>query len=566
MLDEIQNRVQQSVNSLDGGKAQRVLQVLGVLAFVAGVLAVYTYTQFRGLREAEAMDYAQIARNLAHGNGFTTHCVRPLEFHVVERSDPELIGPHPDVRRAPLYPAALAAGFVVLRPDERVLARSRIFAPEIKVVIPIGLAFVVASGILVWVLGRALFDARVALVAVVVFALSDAILAEAVSGLATSMAIFLVLATWASALATARAASRRRTLGLLLLTAACAVMGALTHYALIVIPIAVAVYLHGAIDRGRWLIATGFIALVTVGIGAWLARNSAVSGTVFGLLPYEALRGSALYQDDAIWRTLHPRLDDLMVFKTIEAKFWINIREAVNGELWQIGGTVITGLFALSFFYRFVRDDVHVLRWALLLGIMLLVAWLAVFGGGAGNLLLVFAPFAILYGVAFFYRMLDMFDFTTVPLRASLTALLIAISAVPLVLTLMVQRPGVPYPPYYAPLVRQVAQLLDQDEVLCTDIPEATAWYGGRTSLQLPGTLKEYYRIGDTIGTVSGLYLTTATGNRAYLSDLASGSERDWLPLLNRQIPVDFPLFHGISLPPGTSDQLFLTDRVRWRE
>jgi hypothetical protein len=106
-----------------------------------------------------------------------------------------------------------------------------------------------------------------------------------------------------------------------------------------------------------------------------------------------------------------------------------------------------------------------------------------------------------------------------------------------------------------------VSRVLGPSETLCTDIPWATAWYGNRTSLLLPRTLPELLSIHTNRLRLGGIYLTTETSNRPYAGDLLEGAERDWLPLLNGEIPAGFPFRFGFTLPPGRRDEVFLTDR-----
>ncbi|MFA6564439.1 MAG: hypothetical protein WCV00_21220 [Verrucomicrobiia bacterium] len=88
------------------------------LAAVATVfLWGYTATQFNGLRHSEAMDQAQVARNLACGDGFTTQFIRPLSiWRLVERSASRdaMLDRHPDIINPPAYPALLGALFYVV--------------------------------------------------------------------------------------------------------------------------------------------------------------------------------------------------------------------------------------------------------------------------------------------------------------------------------------------------------------------------------------------------------------------------------------------------------------------
>jgi hypothetical protein len=101
--------------------------------------------------------------------------------------------------------------------------------------------------------------------------------------------------------------------------------------------------------------------------------------------------------------------------------------------------------------------------------------------------------------------------------------------------------------------------MLKDDECLVTDIPWATAWYGNRTSLLLPRRVAEVETLNRPPFRVGGIYLTTETR-------LAPKTDVSWVALLERRVPEGFPFAAGLDLPPGTRDQLFLTDRERWKE
>jgi len=97
---------------------------------------------------------------------------------------------------------------------------------------------------------------------------------------------------------------------------------------------------------------------------------------------------------------------------------------------------------------------------------------------------------------------------------------------------------------------------------MCTDMPWATSWYGNRVSIQLPTTIDDFYQINDFVHRISGLYFTTLTRDKRYVSDLLTGPEKSWFPVLEGRIPPDFPLTQGFPL--SGMDQIFLTDRKRW--
>jgi len=573
MVDNIQRGIQDIIYSLEEGRAARFLRTVLLFGFIVGIVGIYGYTQFRGLRDAAAMDYAQVGRELARGAGFRTSCIRPAQLGHLEKIGlaANLDGAQPDLVHAPVYPAALAVGFQIAKPSFTA-ERGRLFAPERLVVVPVGQLFTIATCLMVLALGRLLFNRTVALVSALAYVLSHAVLAESISGFPTPLSCFLSTSAFTAAVFAIRSLSSRRSprthWGFIVLTAICTVLGALTDYSLVLlVPLLCGMFYFAIDDPGsRSGVTLVFLLLCIVGLAPWAFRNLATGGGPLGLAHLAVLQDTRLFEGEQAWRSLTPAFEQPRIFKALELKLWSNTAILLDGELWRIGGVIFMAFFTVSFIYRFVRDEVHVLRWIILVGIVLFSAWVALHGMHQARLLMIFSPFVVLYGVAFFFRVLDILNITIAPLRVSLAVVVVGISALPLILTLLSSRPQIPYPPYYPPLVQQVTQLLEEDEVLCSDIPEATAWYGDRVSVLLPGTLEEFYKIHGFVHRISGLYLTSRTADRPFMRDLVTGRERDWLPILNRQIPEDFPLEHGIALPRGSSDQLFLTDRVRWQE
>ena len=99
-------RLQELIHSLEVGAGARYLRVVALLLIVTTLAVVYNLREFQNMRGADAMDAAQLARNLAEGRGFTTRYVRPLSMGVLMRHradrDPQIRGEHPDLVNAPL--------------------------------------------------------------------------------------------------------------------------------------------------------------------------------------------------------------------------------------------------------------------------------------------------------------------------------------------------------------------------------------------------------------------------------------------------------------------------------
>ncbi|MDZ4198585.1 MAG: hypothetical protein U1E27_04775, partial [Kiritimatiellia bacterium] len=95
-----ESKIQDAVYGLDMGSGLRALQVsLAGLGLIL-LMLIFTATQFRGLKDAEAMDAAQIGRNLMSRRAFITQCVRPASMGRLMAVDPQA-GPrvfqHPDL-------------------------------------------------------------------------------------------------------------------------------------------------------------------------------------------------------------------------------------------------------------------------------------------------------------------------------------------------------------------------------------------------------------------------------------------------------------------------------------
>src|ERR1041384_1095448 len=193
-----EDKIQSAVFHIELGRGKRVLQwVLLVLVAVALSL-VYTAGQFRGLDRREAMDMAQLARNLARGKGFTTYVIRPLSlWHLKtyrEDHDQKFME-QPDLTNPPLYPLALAGLFKLL-PDsvfEFAVRRDNIYTPERWAIVPFNQVCLVLTLLLVFAWAKQLFDRRVAVTVGLLLLFSDTLWAYSISGLPTSLLTLLLL-------------------------------------------------------------------------------------------------------------------------------------------------------------------------------------------------------------------------------------------------------------------------------------------------------------------------------------------------------------------------------------
>jgi 4-amino-4-deoxy-L-arabinose transferase-like glycosyltransferase len=572
MAKPFESRIQDLVYNVDVGIGLRLIKISLYVLFVMIIMLLFTVMQFKGLRDAEAMDYAQLGRNLMRSGRLITQCVRPASmWYMIEKShyhNPKIMQ-HPDIMHPPLYPTLLAGGFKVMQIPFPTAARARVYPAERWAIIPINHFFALMTGLLVFLLGRYLFDNRIAWLGMTVYYLSETVWRDSISGLGISIITFLAVSVFYTILLAAGRAREndarpRQWLLWYLLAALACILAFLTRYAAGVLIPATALFIGLSFRKRSWMWAGLFVVVCLLGITPWLIRNVWVSGGLLGLAPYTAVENTGMFSGDTFERTLAPTLHIKSTISALRTKWMTGMARFYREDLFSIGDGLLMCLFAASLFYRFVRQRVQLLRWSVVLGIVLIGCIGAIYGSFTLRLLHIFWPFIILYGMAFFFLLLDRLQLKVRILNISLIGLMILLSALPLVFALLPPRAGTPYPPYFPPFIMHVCNMLEPDELLCTDMPWATAWYGQRTSLLLPVTLDEFYAINDYNKRISGLYFTTLTRNKPYVRQLYRGPYETWFPILEGRIPATFPLSQGF--PIGNMDQLFLTDRARWAE
>jgi len=574
-----ESTLQDLVYSVDAGLGLKIIRTTLFCLFVILLIGVFTARQFRGFDTAEAMDYAQLGRNLAQSNRYVTQCVRPVSIATVSAhtfDGDARIDNHPELFKPPLYPALLAANFkffnligVDLFPLNEAFQGIRVYPAEQWVIVPINHFFSVLSGLMLYLLGRKLFSHRIGLLGVTTYFLSEMVWTDSLQGTGIPVLVFFVLSgIYFALLAMINRRERKprwNWMSLFGLSILFSAAGLLTHYAAItVIPgVALFIWMMGSKTQRGGHLAFFYTVLVFMIASPWFLHNYQVSGSPFGLAPYTALVGSAQYPDDSLMRTLNPAFNLMSDISAVKAKFAKNFNDLYQNGFTSLGGGLLIAFFMVTFFYRFVRVHVHNLRWGIGLSMVLFFVGACCFDQKTLQLYHIFWPFVILYGLAFFSIILDRLDLSIQLYKAGLTSLVIGLTALPLLVTIfLTSAPGLPYPPYYAPFVMRVSELLKPSEVMCTDMPWATAWYGKRTSILVPKTLDDYYEINDYRKYISGLYFTTLSKDRPFVSSLIEGSEKTWFPIMMGQLPKDFPLKQGFAL--NKQDQLFLTDSVRW--
>ena len=76
--------LQDAIHKLEEGTWARYLKIAAFSVAIVFLVLIYNLYAYRNLATPEAMDSAQLARNLAEGNGYTTLFIRPFSLYLVQ--------------------------------------------------------------------------------------------------------------------------------------------------------------------------------------------------------------------------------------------------------------------------------------------------------------------------------------------------------------------------------------------------------------------------------------------------------------------------------------------------
>jgi hypothetical protein len=327
------------------------------------------------------------------------------------------------------------------------------------------------------------------------------------------------------------------------------------------------------------LIAAFFVAVVT----PWLWRNNQLTGKFFGLAAFATIEQTDRYPNDQLQRGFKEIGEPGA--KTTAKKYLTQSRGYVEDYMWKSGAGLLGAFFLVGLLYRFRKTETLFMRrfiwWTSILAVIVsgfgsVISASKDFPANPSNLLVLLCPGVIIFGTAFFYLLLDRVNLQSTVLKRAAVVLFVLICASPMIYSLLPPRRGIiryPSPPYYEPIIAQIARWVQPQELMMTDMPWALAWYGDRKALWLPYTLEDFYQINDYNQRVVLMYLSPISLDRRFLSESArkSADLRPWWPWLTLRPPRDFPLQAFTPLPgfepdPLFPDHLVFADRTRWLE
>jgi len=569
--------LQDFVYALEVGSLRQWLVRLGVVTLLGGVGVFYFVKHFNGLNHQESMDSAQLSRQIARGEGYTTKFLRPVQLRLMREQVGTLEQAVPDVMTPPVYPvigAALfklaGANFVV---DSERLRDFTVFSPErLMVLFNLGCTMLATVVLYLWMI-RA-FDSRVATTAVILFAVSDMIWSSAVWGLSTSF-ILLLICLLGFLVNESLISEENDGHGLAMFwffLASCLVgVLILTHYGLIVCwPALIGLGALAYFRRWPMILLALFIPLLM--ISPWLYRNYELTGNPFGFSWFSVFADNGRYPGNLLWRTYD--LNGIPAnLKLLGRALALGLGNVFSNPGAFTGGFIPLTLAVAGCLHMFRRHRCQASRWfwlAVFLGVMagtaLLVKERPVSGLPASNLILFLLPVLCGFGAAFAFVLLDRLRLPTQFLVYPLVGILCLIQAFPLGLSVI--KAGAPpfaYPPYFPPVIFLIKNWIEPEEVMCSDIPWAVAWYADRQCIWLPSEREEFFLLSDFEIRVAAILLTPESQQNDLYMDIDNGVYKDWADVITRREFRNLPLPSVTVLPPNKDDYFIMADRPRWQ-
>ncbi len=570
--------VQDFVHKLEeGGWAGRMK--LLVLIFALGFMVylwLFSNTGFKGLAHEKAMEQAQISREIARGNGFTTKMTRPAAMWLFEQNKGKFpVDQQPDIFHAPLSPWINSWFLLLIKDTWKFSPKQFQYQPD-RMIAGVGLLCFFLAVAVSYRTAKLMFDQRLAALAAGLLLLSQRFWDFALSGLPQSLMLLLFACTVHVLFHAVKAqAENRRMWPWLVGSGALFGLLALAH-ALTIWMFAGALIFAAVHFKPRRRSLAILIGVFLLFYGPWLIRNQIVCGSPVGLGWYSGLYGARGKSEHYEMRTMKLDLTEVTP-RYFRSKIQNETIRQLNGLYGFLGSVIAAPLFFLALLHVFKRHDTSDFRWCVLLMWLGGFLGMGVFGFAepegllANDLHVLFVPIMTLYGLAFLLVMWSRLQINTRFFRLSFLAGVYFISAIPFLDTLadLLGPPmgRVAWPPYIPPYIAIMNQWTNEKEIITTDMPWAVAWYADRRSLWLPLTLKDFLDLNDygrLNGQIVGLYLTPMTGNRAFVADIMKGEYKEWSQFITRNVSArDFPLKYVTGLPID-NECVFYSDRDRW--
>ncbi len=507
------------LTSKERSERNKLMTMRWILAFVIVSLCMFQLClTYRGMDQPVAMDMAQIGRQIARGEGFTSKFIRPIDVwdqNKENKGKPLNFDQFPDTNHAPLYPYVLAGAikatgfdnFQAKRMDE---GKSNVYAGD-RVIAGTSTFFFLLALLLAYTLFTRLFDEIVAATTVALMGLSELVLQYALSGLPQMLMLCFILGAVHCLVSAVKADADEKNTKAIIWSC---VMYVLLALLCLTCRMSLWCAIGMLVFSGLYFKPHGMHAA----IGAAILAVFVILPTVLMLAPTGGLEKKLMYGifngfgSDGAELLMRSATTEALSFNS--SNFFLRLLgytfAQFNSMYINMGAIITTPFFLLALLNKFRNPTVQAGKWAVFAMWLASCAGMALFGESqtisASQLAILFTPFFAAYGTALVFIFLARMQLGSAynGVRGLAIATMLVISSglflfqLPkqLYMGIWTSARGIPhFPPYYpAALNGKLHNMSNEKDLIVTDQPWGVAWYADRKALWIPRSLEDLTR------------------------------------------------------------------------
>ena len=523
-----------------------------ILFFLLMIILTFgnVFLLFRGLNSPEAMDQAQIARQISRNEGSMTKFIRPIAYQQSLKA-PDASASFMDFRdtfHAPLNLLVNAAVFKVIdagNADKWKMQKDQMIFNLDRVVAGVAtLFFLLAIGVNYLLISR-IFDGKIAGVTALLMLCCELMWNFSLSGLPQMFMLFLFSsATYFIYRAIEMANEGRVPMTSALLGGLCLILLVLTHWITVWILIGYLIFSAFAF-RPRGLVSLLVLALALLLCAYPMYRNYQSSGSVMGTAYMVIYNGLGDGEDSAMRVTELSSEDSNLRLDGLFMKI-IRITILQGTDILPFLGSIFAApVFFLALLHPFKRQPIARFRWGILLMWVFAAFGMSIFGVSSkgvhsNQIHILFAPIMTAYGLALISILWSRIEVVanTPILRNAHYFVLVILSAVPLLLGsynmarfgLLRGEKGFPqWPPYFPTVLNTYydqQNMVKKNQIVVSDQPWAVAWYADRVSIWLPKKIKGFESLEDAAANLKtpivGILVTPSSHGTRSLGEITT--------------------------------------------
>lgn len=519
-----------SPKNADKALAYRLMTLFVILL---GLAVISLFITFRGLSSPRAMEQAQIGKELASGNGYSTKVIRPAAIWQIKQNgkEPASFNQFPETYHAPLNPLIYGSVIKAVQGNDtqkwRMPKNSNIYGLDRIIAATCTLFFIAAIGVNYLLISR-IFDNTIAFITAILLMFCQLMWQFAQSGLPQMLMLLLfslaMLHLWK---AIEKTQENKSFMSSILIAGFFMCLLALTHWITIWIYIGFTVFC-AIFFKPKGVVATiliGMLAVVVLPITYFI--YTIPSGSSLGMAFY-AIHDGLGFSEDYLLRSLSPE-DQQLGLQGLFVQIISSTLSQLSSLYGNLGSILVAPLFFISLIHPFRNKLIRSFRWLILLMVFFASIGMTLYGTRDGvmdsnQIIILFTPLMTAYGLAMLAILWAKVQINQSMqiLRNAHFIIIIFISIGPMLFSLPLNlkrglsagKVGIPHTPFYYPpsLNRLVADNTSEDELIISDTPWAVAWYANRPALWLPHNLdqiKAIETIAQDLGSnISGIHIT----------------------------------------------------------